>query len=136
MQVMAVLEPIFDRAGRTVGWLNDCAVLDREARALAFVDRGGVFAYDGQHRGWLQSGLFYDRRGRAVAFTTQANGRVSLPLTEAPPLPPVVPVPRLPPVPRVPPLNPVWSCRWSDDPWDAVLGPTTSASARAAPSNP
>lgn len=136
MQVMAVLEPIFDRTGRTVGWLNDCAVLDREARALAFVDRDAVFAYDGQHRGWLQSGLFYDRRGRAVAFTKHANGRVSLPLTEAPPLPPVVPVPRLPPVPRVPPLTPVWSCRWSDDPWESVLGPTTSASARAAISNP
>ena len=116
------MEPIFGRAGRTVGWLSDGAVLDREARALAFVDRGGVFAYDGQHRGWLQSGVFYDRRGRALAFTKQANGRVSLPLTEAPPVPPVARVPRLPPVPRMPPLTPVWSCRWSDDPWDSVLG--------------
>jgi len=45
------MEPIFDRKGKTVGWLKDEVIYDRANRWRAFIHDGNVFTYQGHHLG-------------------------------------------------------------------------------------
>jgi hypothetical protein len=72
-------EPIWNRQGRVVGWLDGDNIRDREGGAKAFIYGENVIAYrNGGHRGWFVSGVFRDRRGRVVAFISSAT-RIMIP---------------------------------------------------------
>jgi len=43
------MEPIFDRSGRTVGWIKDGIIYDRSSKYRAFIHNGAIFSYDRGH---------------------------------------------------------------------------------------
>lgn len=51
------MEPIFDRNGRTVGWLHGDVIYDLRARARAFVSNNSIVNYRAQHLGRLHRGF-------------------------------------------------------------------------------
>ncbi|MFL5489320.1 MAG: 4-fold beta flower protein [Gemmatimonadaceae bacterium] len=116
------MEPIFDRNGRAVGWLNDGIVHEPSGRARAFVDNGAVISYRAQHLGWLDRGYFRDRSGDAVAFVPGASAGPLPPVTAVPPVPPVLSPPPVSPAPSVGAAPPVPSLRWSSRDWEHYLG--------------
>lgn len=68
-------EPVCDRQGRVVGWLDGDNIRDLHRDAQAFVYGENVISYrGGGHRGWFVAGVFRDRGGRAVAFVREASG--------------------------------------------------------------
>jgi hypothetical protein len=124
------VEPIFDRAGRTVGWRKRDVVYGMDGRARAFVSARALYTLDGAFLGRFEDDLYRDRAGRIVAFEREATGGPLLPVPETPP---VAPPPELrPPVPRFepPPPAPMRSMAWSQSTWDEVLG---QPAARPAP---
>ena len=52
------MEPIFDRFGRTVAWLDGVTVRDLQGRPGAFLRGDAVFSYGAQYLGRLQTGYF------------------------------------------------------------------------------
>lgn len=115
------MEPIFDRTGRTVGWLEDSVVFDMRPRHRAFIDAGAVFAYNRRYVGTLDNGFFRDRSGHAVAFMEGATRGPIPPVAAVPPVTPVPPVPPVAPVPPVPPVPPVGQLSWSAMSWEDFL---------------
>jgi hypothetical protein len=116
------MEPIFDRNGRTVGWLHGDVIYDRSNRARAFVQGGAVYTYHGNYLGRLDRGFFRDRSGHAVASMAGAQGGPLTPPTERPPSPPVPSRAPLQPRPSLAPLAPMPSLSWSGVPWEVYLG--------------
>lgn len=113
--------PIFNRQGRTVGWLNGDVIYDRNNRYRAFVSDGNVFTYQGRHLGIIDQGFFRDKRGYCVAFMDGATGGPIPPIPEIAPIPPIPPIPPIAPIPPVPPIAPVGSLNWSQLDWEAFL---------------
>jgi hypothetical protein len=117
------MEPIFDRNGKTVGWLREDVVYDLDGANLAFVFRGALFEYNGKHVGSFSNKFFLDEEGKAVAFVRGARGAIVPPLPSAIPIPPkpmTTPSPARTTTISVPSMPPVHSLTWSDKPW-AVL---------------
>jgi hypothetical protein len=72
-------EPIWDRRGAVVGWLDGEHVRTLSGRAEAFLHGDSVISYRGHgHLGWFVNHVFRDSRGHAVAFIDGASG-ISLP---------------------------------------------------------
>ncbi len=117
----ADMEPIFDRNGRTVGWLRDDIVFDTKGHCRAFVQGGAIFTYGAKYLGTLHNGYFRDRWGNAVAFMKRASGRPIPPVPEVPPIPPLLPLAPLPPLPPLPPPAPPPSLNWSTVSWEELL---------------
>ncbi len=114
------MEPIFDRNGKTVGWLQEDVVYDLDGANLAFIFREALFSFDGRHLGSFSHKFFLDEEGKAVAFVRGASGPMVPPLPSAIPVPPKTAAP--PPLPSrttssVPPMPPVHSLTWSNKPW-------------------
>jgi hypothetical protein len=121
------MEPIFDRNGKTVGWLQDDVVYDLNGANLAFVFRGALFSYDGRHLGSFSNKFFLDREGKAVAFIRGASGPAIPPLPSALPVPPKTdpkPMPSNTATSKVPTMPPVHSLTWSNKPWIALFAPS------------
>lgn len=107
------MEAIFDRNGKTIGWLNDDVIYDRHNRYRAFVSDENIVSYGSQHLGTLDNGIFRDKNGNCVAFMDGASGGPPLPLHELPPLPPPAPLP---------PVTPPGTLNWSHLNWEQYLG--------------
>ncbi|MFL5574014.1 MAG: 4-fold beta flower protein [Gemmatimonadaceae bacterium] len=116
------MEPIFDRNGRAVAWLNENIVHDHSGRARAFVDNAAVISYRAQHIGWLDQGYFRDRTGDAVGFVREASGGPLTPVPAMPPAPPALSIPPPPPVELAAPLPAAPTLSWSNRDWEHYLG--------------
>lgn len=118
------MEPIFDRNGKTVGWLHEDVVYDLEGANLAFVFRGALFGFDGRHVGSFSNKFFLDEEGKAVAFVRGASGPNVPPMPSAIPVPPrpmTTPTPKKTMTSSVPSMPPVHSLTWSNTPWVVLL---------------
>jgi hypothetical protein len=118
------MEPIFDRNGKTVGWLHEDVVYDPDGANLAFVFRGALFSFDGRHLGGFSHKFFLDEEGKAVAFIRGASGPIVPPLPSAIPVPPktmTTPPPSKTMTSSVPTMPPVHSLTWSNKPWVIFL---------------
>lgn len=118
------MEPIFDAAGETVGWLHADIVCGFDGTATAFLLDGNIFNYEGRHLGQLDRGFFRDTAGDAVAFLSVATGGPLTPPTQVPSVAPVLQPPPPPaPLPEVAPPPPP-SLDWSNLEWDEFLAGT------------
>jgi hypothetical protein len=113
------MEPVFDRAGRPVAWIQGAAIIDFRGRYVAFDLGGALYSYGGRFLGCMDEGLIRDKAGDVVAFLPDAGGAVTLPPTADAPPAPIAPDPPPPPVvAREAPLpapRDVWSERsWND----------------------
>ncbi|AFY72339.1 hypothetical protein Syn7502_00171 [Synechococcus sp. PCC 7502] len=117
------MEPIFDRNGRTLGWLRDEVILDTNNRNRAFIRDESVYTYQGQYLGRFNKGFFRDRHGNSVAFIQGASGGPITPIPEIPPIPPIPPISPIPPIPQIPPIPPISSLGWSTLSWEQFLVP-------------
>jgi len=115
------MEPIYDRNGKTVGWLKANIIYDTAGIPRAFLRKGAIFNYDGEYLGRLVRGYFRDKNGDAVAFLHGAEGGPVIPVHEAPPIPPIFAIPPVSPVTPMPPLAPISSLNWSDLNWEEFL---------------
>jgi 4-fold beta flower protein len=123
------MEPIFDRSGGTVAWLDNDVIRDRAGRAVAFIPRhtssqqAAVYSYAPEHLGYLGDGFFRDIKGDAVAFlASHAHGPIT-PIPGLPPLPPLPAIAALPPFAPLPPIAPLPTYNWSRLCWaDFVEG--------------
>ncbi len=113
-------DPIFDRHGRTVGWIEDDVIYDRTPQCRAFVEDGAVFTFGGAYLGVFDHGFFRDPDGHAVAFLEGAEEGPPTPLTELAPLCPLLPLAPLQPLTSAP-LAPLSSLGWSPLDWDEFL---------------
>ncbi|MGJ8689983.1 MAG: 4-fold beta flower protein [Gammaproteobacteria bacterium] len=93
------MEPIFDKNGRVMAWLND----------------KNIYHLNGQHLGIFDGGVYRDHRGGVVAFIRGGSGGPVFPVPSVPPVPPVPSVPPVPAVPSVPPAPSVPSLGWGID---------------------
>ena len=120
------MEPIFDRNGKTVGWLQEDVVYDLNGVHLAFIFRGAVFDYGGHHLGSFSHKFFRDEKGRAVAFVKGASG-VTVPHTaSSPPTPSVsasLPQPPQMSSRKIPEIPPVQTLSWSGTAWERFVKP-------------
>jgi len=118
------MEPIFDRNGRTVGWIHEDVVYSLDGANLAFVFRGALFGFDGRHLGSFHHKFFLDEDGKAVAFVRGATSPIVPPLPSAIPVPPkavTAPTPAKMTTGPVPSMPPVHSLTWSNKPWTVFL---------------
>lgn len=106
------MEPIFDRDGECVGWLDGDRVVDRGSRRVAWVDDDAVFDASGRQLGWLDEGFFRDRRGHAVAFVRGATGGPITPITGFAPSPPMGLSVGKPLAVRIAAMKPIGSLSW------------------------
>jgi hypothetical protein len=113
--------PIFDRIGRTVGWLDGEVVRLPNGQHIAFVSNNGVHDYGGRCIGYFEDGYFRDSSGNAVAFVQGATGGPLPPLPQLPPLPPLFPLAPIAPIPSIPPIPPIFTLHWSALSWDQFL---------------
>ena len=51
------MEPIFDRHGQVIAWLNDGVVFDRNNQYRAFVRDGAIYTYPGRYLGRFENGF-------------------------------------------------------------------------------
>jgi hypothetical protein len=118
------IKPIYNRFGKTVGWITNDFIFDRAGHACAFVWNGAVVSYSGGHRGHFEQGFFRDWEGHAVAFVEGAAGGPLTPLTEPPPPLPALQLPtKRPPATAVPaaPTTTRFSLSWSREDWAQFL---------------
>lgn len=122
------MDPIYDREGTCVGWLDAHRVLNLRGGKVAKVKERAVFDPSGTHLGWFDEGFFRDRRGGAVAFVEGATGGPITPITRFAPFPPMSSVHRSlrsdfsVRITRIPPIMPIGSLRWGIR-WDDFLSP-------------
>ena len=107
------MEPIFNRGGKTVGWLYCDVIYDREGVNRAFINNNAVYTYQCRYLGRFENGFLRDRDGRAVSFVRGASGGPATPSTEDPPVPPSPSIPPVAPVPPAPPAPAVSYLGWS-----------------------
>jgi len=117
----STMTPIFDRHGKTVGWLVSGVIFGPHHQPQAFVRRNAVFSFSGRHLGRVETGFIRDREGHAVAFLSGAENGPLTPIAETPPPPPLLPVPPFTPVPAESPIPPTPSRSWSSVDWDHFL---------------
>ena len=116
------MDPVHDRRGQTVGWINKDVVYDLSARPRAFILDAEVYSYRSRHLGRLDKGFFRDPSGRAVAFMRGARGGPIPPVIAIPPIPPIPAIPPIPPIPPIAPIPAIPSLNWSPISWKAFLG--------------
>jgi hypothetical protein len=115
------MEPIYNKDGLTVGWLNDDVVYNMAATPCAFIKNGNLFDYEGIYIGILDRGFFRDNNGYAVAFMRDASGGPLPPIPEISPVPPIPAVPPMPPIPQIPPIPSIPSFNWSNISWEKYI---------------
>ncbi|MDD2266310.1 4-fold beta flower protein [Sulfuricurvum sp.] len=115
------MKPVFNRHGRTIGWLHNGVIYDRTNCCRAFVFDGNVFTYNGEHLGFVQRGIFFDQRGRRIAYMDDASYDPMLPIPEITPAPPHPSDARSAPIPSAPPKAPPVSNHWSALKWDCFV---------------
>jgi hypothetical protein len=118
------VDPIFDRKGQTVGWLQGSDLLNLSGVYQAFVENSGaVFSFaDGSSLGTYEWGVFRDPAGDAVAFTRGASTPLMLPVPAMPPIPPIPEIRQFPPMPASPPAPVEPGPGWSRLTFDQVFG--------------
>ncbi len=127
------MDPIFNKNGRTVGWLEseERIIYDLNGNPLAFLDgddveedgQENIINYQGKHKGLLDKGYFRDHSGAVVAFLEDAENMDSdgplLPIPDIAPIPPIPAIPPVPPVPPVPPIPGISLISWSNINWES-----------------
>jgi len=83
------MKPIFNRHGRTIGWLYNGIIYDRKNHCRAFIRGSNLFTYNAQHLGIIHRGIFFDRRGHRIAYMDEASYDPMLPIPEITPPPPI-----------------------------------------------
>ena len=103
------MEPIYDRSGKVVAWLNEGRILDQSNKYSGFLHNDALYSMNGHYLGQFRSGFFRDRSGGAVAFIKGASGGPVIPATQIPPINPI------PPVAPVAPIGLIgWGLDWDD----------------------
>lgn len=115
------MNPIFNRHGRTIGWLYNGVIYDRRNCYRAFIRDGHFFTYDAQHLGILYKGIFRDKRGQCIAFMDEAPADPMLPIPEITPAPPILTIPPATPIPPIPPQVTLASYHWNSLKWETFL---------------
>jgi hypothetical protein len=115
------MEPIFDKNGKTVGWLQQDKIYDTNGNPISFVRNRAVYTYSGRYLGTCVNGFFRDKNGDAVAFIRSAEGGPLKPIPEIPPIPPIPSLAPIPPITPVPPIPPISSLNWSRLSWVKYL---------------
>ncbi|MGH8742732.1 MAG: 4-fold beta flower protein [Burkholderiales bacterium] len=107
------MEPIFNREGKTVGWLYRDVIFNHRGFHRAFINNSAVYNYQCRYLGRFDNGFLRDCNGRAVSFVHGASGGPATPSVEDPPISPGTSIPPLAPVPPAPPVPPVSYPGWS-----------------------
>jgi hypothetical protein len=116
------MEPIFDKNGQTVAWLNNEYIYSLSGRnVLAFLNNQSVFTYGSKYLGTFNNGFFRDKKGHAVTFLAEARNGPIPPIPRIPPIPPIPAIPPIPPVPPIPSIPPIDSFSWSTLTWDNFI---------------
>jgi hypothetical protein len=115
------VQPIFDKDGTTVAWLQDDTVRDSQGGTIGFVADEALYTLIGQFVCHVTGGFFRDRDGAAIAFVEPHGIGPLTPLTRLPPPPPAASLAPLRPLFPVPPLAPLPSLTWSRVGWHALF---------------
>lgn len=103
LATLCLMEPIYDRQGRVVGWLDDeKRVRDLRGKVIGVTRDDAVHGRRGQHVGYFNDGHFRDHRGKVVAWMRGATGGPTKP---TPMTPPIRPIPQIPPIPAIPAIR-------------------------------
>ncbi len=117
-----MMEAIYDRNGKLVGWLEQDIVYSVDGCPRAFMRGGAVYSFGSAYLGWFDRGYFRDGTGAAVAWVRGAHGGPAAPAPTAPTDRPFLQFALLPSLPPLPPLRPVPSRVWSAVAWADYLG--------------
>lgn len=115
------MKPIFNRHGRTIGWLDNGIIYDRKNCYRAFIRNGNIFTYEALHLGIVDEGIFRDKKGFCIAFMDDAFADPMLPIPEITPNPPVLTTPPATPIPPTPPKVSSVSYYWNPLKWEVFL---------------
>lgn len=115
------MNPIFNRHGRTIGWLNNGVIYDRKNCCRAFIRDHNVFTYNAQHLGAIHKGVIFDKSGRRIAYMDEASHDSMLPVPQIPPPPPIFLIPSATPIPPKPPKIIQTSLHWNPIKWELFL---------------
>jgi hypothetical protein len=115
------MDPVFDRNGKTVGWLYNDVVYDMR-HPRAFILDTSVYSYDHSiYLGFFENGFFRHRSGGAVAFVEGARGNPRPPTPEILRHDPPDPQPSPRKSPKFRGLQPGSSPDWSGMTWEQFL---------------
>ena len=107
------MQTIFNKRGRTVGWLSGNDIYDTKGNFIGFFIVHAVYNSSSEYCGRLKQSFFRDTEGRVVAFLQGAKGGPALPALKSIPTKPIKkPRPSTKvahTVPSVKPLKPSWS---------------------------
>lgn len=115
------MEPIFNRHGRTIGWLYNGVIYDRKNCYRAFIRDNNIFTFDAQHLGIIYKGIVRDKRGLCIAFMDAASSNPMLPIPGITPAPPILAIPPTIPIPNIPSQVSHASSYWNPLKWEAFL---------------
>lgn len=115
------MEPIFNRHGRTIGWLYNGVIYDRKNCYRAFIRDNNIFTFDAQHLGIIYKGIVRDKRGLCIAFMDSASSDPMLPIPGITPAPPILAIPPTIPIPNMPSQVSPASSHWNPLKWEAFL---------------
>jgi hypothetical protein len=115
------MQPIFNRHGRTIGWLYNGIIYDRRNCYRAFIRDNHIFTYDAKHLGIMHNGIFRDKRGQYIAFMDEASSDPRLPIPEITPIPPIPSIPSVMPIPPRPSTVSLASSHWNPLKWEVFL---------------
>jgi hypothetical protein len=93
------MQSIYNRKGKTVGWLSYKDLYDLTGTFIGFIKGHGVYNLKSEHCGTLRQSVFRDKEGLVVAFMKGVSKTPVLPaLKPSPPEPPKKSKPSLKPV--------------------------------------
>ncbi|MDD2830215.1 MAG: hypothetical protein PHW18_11635 [Sulfuricurvum sp.] len=115
------MQPIFNRHGRTIGWLDNGIIYDRTNSYRAFIRDNHIFTYDAKHLGIIYNGIFRDTRGQYIAFMDDASSDPTLPIPEITPTPPIPSIPPAMPIPPQPSNISLAFSHWNPLKWEDFL---------------
>jgi hypothetical protein len=115
------MKPIFNRHGRTIGWLYNGIIYDRNNCSRAFIRDNNVFTYNAQHLGIIHKGVIFDKRGQRIAYMDEASFDPMLPIPQIVPPPPIPVIPQATPIPPIPPKVFSVSYHWNPLKWETFL---------------
>lgn len=115
------MQPIFNRHGRTIGWLDNGVIYDRQNFCRAFIRGCNLFTFNALHLGIFYKGLFLDRRGQRIAYMDDASYDPMLPIPEITPPPPIPSSAPKAPIHAVPSKTLRDSHHWSPLHWETFL---------------
>jgi len=115
------MEPIFNRHGRTIGWLKNGVIYDRKNCYRAFIRDRYIFTYDAHCLGIIHKGIIFDQRGQRIAYTDSASHDPMLPIPQITPPPPILSDAPNTPLYAVPAKTLNISSSWSTLHWDIFL---------------